>query len=46
LPGTTNEGQTLGFNPQNRDLVLEEHHPDCSPLVMPHALDEAATASH
>jgi hypothetical protein len=45
LPGTTNEGQTLGFHPENRDMVPEEHHEKCSRPVLPPRLAKAAAAS-
>jgi hypothetical protein len=49
LPGTTNEGQTLGFqvfHPGNRDYVLEEHHHKCNPQALPPPLAKAAAARY
>jgi hypothetical protein len=33
LPGTTNEGQTLGFHPANWYSIPVEHQQKCNPLV-------------
>jgi hypothetical protein len=45
LPGTPNKGQTLSFHPENRGLVLEEHHQECNPPVLPPPLFNAAAAN-
>jgi hypothetical protein len=42
LPVATNDVQTLGFHPRNRGLVLEEHHQECSPPVLPPLLAKTA----
>jgi hypothetical protein len=44
--GTTNEDQTLGFHPRNRDSMLEKHHQKCSPPMPPPPFAEVAAATH
>ena len=46
LPDTANEGQTLSFHPEITHVsMLEEHHQECNPPVLPPPLAKVVAAS-